>query len=390
MKQPLSFFNYSIQNQSDDTIDIYIDGYIVDAPTQQMMREFWGDDTTTSYKSLRDQINKATPKTVNIYINSGGGMVSDAMAIHDLIIDLQNKGTAVNTFGRGIVASAATYILMASKNSEISENSWFMIHNVQGGAWGDVNDIENAAKTMRKFNNQIRDLYASYTSQPAETISSWMNKETWFTGKEAKEKGFVKNTSGSTQFKNSIKPEQWPFSNVAVLNAYNSFTNQNESEMKFDIQPLIDGFKNVLVEAGVIKSGEDAKATEIANKLATTVENAVKPLTENISETVKNEVSAQLAEAIKNVKVDETLVTNAVQAELKKEGEGTVAAAINSAATAAVNVAVKDVVKKEDFEALKIDVANKLGGKAHEKAEDESERKINNKKDFYQVGSFSK
>lgn len=234
----LTNFQYSVRNATSDALDIYIDGYIVDAPTQEMLRSWYGDETSVSYKSLRDQITATQPKTVNVYINSGGGQVADALAIHDMIVELQARGAAVNTYGRGIIASAATYILMASNNSSISENSWFMIHNVQGGAYGDVNDVENAAKMMRRFNDQIRDLYVNYTGIDAATIASWMNKETWFSGAQAKEKGFVKNVTGQAVFTNAIDETKWPFHNSAVLNAYNAFApgalrNLSDADKKF-------------------------------------------------------------------------------------------------------------------------------------------------------------
>ena len=389
MKQTLSLFNYSFKNQSDDTIDIYIDGIIVDAPTQAMLKSWYGDETSTSYKSLRDQINQSSAKKVNIYINSGGGMVADAMAIHDMIVDLQNKGTQVNTFGRGIIASAATYILMASKNSDISENSWFMIHNVQGGAWGDVNDIENAGKMMRKFNNQIRDLYANYTSLPSETISAYMNKETWFTGKEAKEKGFVKNVSGNAQFKNSIKSEQWNFENTTVLNSYNSFTQENTSDMKISLDSIKETVKNALAE--MFPKTEDApKVENAATAICTSIENALKPVTDQIDTHIATTV-ANLLKADGEGSV-QAMITTTLSNILKAEGEGTVSAAIVVAANSAVATATNGFAKTSDLETLKTDVAGKLGNKVGEGQEQESEgeRKINNKRGFFQVGNFVK
>jgi ATP-dependent Clp protease protease subunit len=395
MIHQLSLFNYSVRNLSDDAIDIYIDGYIVDAPTQEMLKNWLGDETSVSYKSLRDQINQSSPKTVNIYINSGGGQVADAMAIHDLIVDLQNKGTNVNTIGRGIIASAATYILMASNNSEISENSWFMIHNCQGFAYGDVNDMENTVKTLRKFNNQVRDLYVNYTGLPAETISSYMNKETWFTGKEAEEKGFVKKATGSVSFKNSIKKDKWPFQNTAVLNSYNSFTNKKSGKMKINVEGLTTAIKNALKESGIIKdsvSGDDKRFTDACSGLSSAIVNAIKA---DETEAIKTAVANYIKENPITAKVDETAVQNAIAAELAKTGEGSVSEAISNA----VANAVKGVPKAEDVTRLQAalntlteDVAKKLGNKSTEKDEDDETGKKgkSNKRSIYQVGNFIK
>jgi ATP-dependent Clp endopeptidase proteolytic subunit ClpP len=222
----LDVFNYSFTNEANDSIDIHIDGAIVDAETQQIMRDFWGDETSVSYKSFRDQLVNSKVKTINVYVNSTGGHIGDAMAIHDMLVDEQAKGKTVNTKGRGIIASAATFILMAG-NSEMSANSFFMIHNASGGVWGDVDTIERYAATMRKFNNTIRDFYASSTGLRKEDVTKMMDAETWLTSTEAKNKGFVKNVTPSASFTNYIPSEDWSYNNKAILNQYNSFVKKH-------------------------------------------------------------------------------------------------------------------------------------------------------------------
>ena len=229
MKPQFSVFNFTVKNQTNAGIDIYIDGYIVDSPTLEIMREYWGDETSVSYKSFRDSI-PADVKTINLYVNSGGGHVGDAMAIHDFLADLENKGVTVNREGRGIVASAATYLVMG-KNSKLSENCLFMIHNVSGFAYGDVNEIENQAKALRKFNDLIVNFYANKTGKSATVIGNLMNKETWMDAQEAKENGFVASIGGQAKITNKIDTEHWPFRNTAMLNTYNSFTQSNSSDM---------------------------------------------------------------------------------------------------------------------------------------------------------------
>jgi len=338
MKQTLSLFNYSFRNQDDSTVDINIDGYIVDAPTQELLKEFWGDETSVSFKSLRNQIEKANPKTINLFVNSGGGHVGDAMAMHDYLVDLENKGITVNRVGRGIVASAATY-LVVGKNSSMTENSWFMVHNVQGGIWGDVVVIENYAKTMRKFNNAIRDFYANVSGQEPEQVSALMNKETWMTAKEAKEKGFIKNVTGSQNFSNSIKPEHWPYQNTAVLNAYNSFTSNNSNMDLKKIGETIENAVNTAFDSLLNKLGikkEDNAAAENAGKeFANAVTNAIteslKGVGDGVDEKIKNAVADALKEtpeAFKNT-VTEALKNCVSKDDLKNSLDGLKDAIVN-------------------------------------------------------------
>jgi len=340
MKQPLSLFNYSFKNQNDSSVDINIDGYIVDAPTQEILKEFWGDETSVSFKSLRNQVEKANPKIVNLYVNSGGGHVGDAMAMHDYLVELENKGVTVNRVGRGIVASAATY-LVVGKNSSMTENSWFMIHNVQGGIWGDVVVIENYAKTMRKFNNAIRDFYANVSGQEPEQVSALMNKETWMTAKEAKEKGFIKNVTGSQDFSNSIKTEHWPYQNTAVLNAYNSFTqNQSAMDIKKITDAITNGFSSLMESLGLKDKVNDDGVKNAFSTFSESITNALKDAATPNNEAIQNLVNTAVADGLKNLSENEAFK--------------------NAITEATKNSVTKDDLKNS-LDGLKDAIVNKLG-----------------------------
>lgn len=300
MKTQVPVFKFNIQNKANEAVDIFIDGGIVDAETEQIFKEYFGDETTTSYKSFRDKIDVDKYKKVNVYINSPGGIITDAMAIHDLIVEMESKGITVNTIGRGIIASAATYILMASKNSEMSENSWLMIHNVSGIAYGDVNDVENQARAMRKFNDQVTGFYSNATGLSETVVKNLMDKETWLTANEAKEKGFVKNVSGNATFSNTIQPDQWLFNNKAVLNSYNSNTKN------MDFQKITDainaGFEQVKNALGI--KGEEQVTNEALTAFTNSIVTVIK---DNVptNESIQNMVD----EAVNKIEKPANLVT---------------------------------------------------------------------------------
>jgi len=232
MKQQFSAFSYKVVNKAEDTLDIYVDGIIVDAETQSILKNWFGDETSVSYKSFRDQVTKANPKTVNLFVNSDGGMVNDALAIHDFMVDLEGKGVTVNRKVRGLAASAATFLVMGN-NSSMSENSWLMIHNVSGAVFGNVDEIERYAAFARKMNDQLVSFYTKKTGMSETDIQDMMNKETWMTAEEAKEKGFIDSIDGKVKFSNSIKPEHWQFNNTAVLNSYNSSVQTDDKKSFF-------------------------------------------------------------------------------------------------------------------------------------------------------------
>lgn len=332
MKRPVQVFNYSIRNQSSTEVDIYIDGDIVDADTQAIWKEWFGDDTSTSYKSFREQLNAVDADVYNVYINSGGGLVTDAMAIHDLLIDMQAKGKKVNTYGRGLIASAATYILMAGNNSEISENSWFMIHNVSGYIWGDVEEVEKYAATLRKFNDASRDFYAERTSISKEEIEEMMSSETWMTGKETVQKGFVKKCTGKADFSNQISRENWPFANTTVLNSYNASVKkpaesspQNLDDMKKFFQDLGTQILNAIKGVKAPENNDHAV-------LMQSIGEAVQKTFESQADQLEEAVNTAISEGIKNA------------SDFSKEGD--VKAAVDKAIAEAVQAATKDLSDK--------------------------------------------
>lgn len=348
MRPHLSIFNYAFNTQGDNA-EIHIDGYIVDAPTQEVLKAQWNDETSVSYKSFRDELTKLNAKTIDIYINSGGGHVGDAMAIHDLLVDLQNKGITINTHGRGIVASAATYLLMVG-NSSMSENSWFMIHNVSGIAIGDVNQVENQARTLRKFNDRIRDFYAGTTGLPAGTIAAMMNKETWLTATEAKEKGFIKNVTGEVSFKNTIAPEHWPYSNTAVLNAYNASSINHPSNTMVD--KIVQGIVGALQKLNLVKkenteaqsTSTEATASIEKNTLVEVLNAALQPFSEQWQTQVEQTVDNKLLDVDERI---QNTINKYMSEQLPKQD------------------AIQNL--KTELDTLKKDVVNQIGSSAQAK-----------------------
>lgn len=338
MQFAIPIFNYQvIRNSASNMAEIYIDGEIVDASTQEIYKLWYGDETSVSYKSFRNQLMTAGYKDVAVFVNSPGGHVGDAMAIHDLIKSLNNNGWNINTYGRGIVASSGTYIVMAGKNGgEVSPNTSWLVHNVSGGVRGNVVEIENYANAMRKFNNMIVDLYVSKTGLTKNTITDWMNAETWLMGKEIADNKFVATCSAvDAPVTNKIAPEHWPYSNKAVLSQYNSFTNKNNGNMTF---------KELLNKVGITFSNttltNEQKQTEITNAINAAIGN----MDANIDDRLK---VAMNSEATRNA------IANFIDAKLK---------AVPENITTAIATATNALATKAELETLKTEVANKLAG----------------------------
>lgn len=364
----LPIFNYKIINQSGDRLDVFIDGTIVDAETQELYKEWFNDTTSVSFKSFRTEILDSGIKNIAITINSLGGQIFDAMAMHDFIQQLENDGYNIETIGIGAVCSAATFILSAAKNSKISKNAYYMIHNVSGGIWGDVNEVEKYAQQLRNFNNNLKNFFVNLTGKSAEEIQKLMDAETWYYGEEAVENRFVKSVIGAQNPTNVINKSDWTFKNTNALNVYNSFVNgpdQNQDDNL--IQPI--NMKNL--------------ATLIGNAVSNALTNfSVTPKTPEggeggTAEPVTNEALTDvISNALKEIKFDEH-ITNAVT-ELFKDGlpenmVTQITEAVKPAEPAPVNVLeteeYKDLIKRvEDVEGK---VLNGVGAIQPPKNEDE-------------------
>ena len=323
----LPFFNYKISNQGNEHLDVYIDGVIVDAETQEIYKEWLGDNTSVSFKSFRNEILESGIKNITITINSFGGQIGDAMAMHDFIQQLENDGYNIETIGIGMVCSAATYILSASKKSKITKNAYYMIHNVSGGVWGDVNEIEKYAKSLRNFNNNIRDFYANLTGKSTNQIEEWMNAETWFYGQDVADNGFVKEVIGEKSPTNKINKSDWTFKNINPLNAYNSFVGKLENSednliQNLDMNKIVEAIVNAFKAKNLVVTDAGQNAEPLtAENLTGALNDAFKGIDLEPKAPTEEQVSNALIEFFKNGLPENMIsqITNAVKENVKPE-----------------------------------------------------------------------
>lgn len=368
MKKKFQAFNFTVipnNAASNKTIDIYIDGSIIDAETQAIYQEYYGDTTSVSYKSFRDQLVSSDANVYNVYINSPGGLVTDAMAIHDLLASFISKGKTVNTEGRGLVASAATFILMASPEPKMSANSMLMIHSVSGFAMGNVDEIEQQAKVLRQFNDRVTNFYHQKTGLSMATLGDMMKEETWMSAEDAKMKGFINAVTGEATITNAIRKENWFFNNMAVLNAYNqqvvappaipnnNFLDQKFEEMKKFWQNLQDTIINSINGKSATGGGTDSTATAptaptapTAEAVATAIKDGFLASEQAFYDELDLQVRNQFNDLIKDIDKNKSF-TEAVNT------------AANTAVTAAIgtlNLATKEDVKVVSDAVGKIEV----------------------------------
>lgn len=119
---------------------------------------------------------------IDLRLNSPGGSVFDAVAIHNA---LTRHAGSVTVWIDGIAASAASYVAMAGDEIVIPENAFLMIHDPSGLVVGTAEDMREMAGTLDKIAAGMMRGYAARSGRPEEEIAALMAAETWFDGAEA-------------------------------------------------------------------------------------------------------------------------------------------------------------------------------------------------------------
>jgi len=134
--------------------------------------------------------SQSSEDEVKIYINSGGGSVSAALAIYDTI---QIVKPNVSTICVGIAASAAAILLASgSKGRRFSlPNSEVMIHQVMGQVGGQATDIEIHAKHILSTKDKLNKILVKHTGQNLAKIKKDMERDYFMNAEESKAYGII-------------------------------------------------------------------------------------------------------------------------------------------------------------------------------------------------------
>ena len=125
---------------------------------------------------------------VDLRLNSPGGSVFDAVAIHNAL--KRHEGN-VTVWIDGIAASAASYVAMAGDEIVMPENAFLMIHDPSGLVAGTSGDMRAMAEALEKVKGALVQGYAAKSGRTPEEISALMSAETWLDAADALAQGFA-------------------------------------------------------------------------------------------------------------------------------------------------------------------------------------------------------
>ena len=123
-----------------------------------------------SAKSFLDEL-VALPDDgpLTLRLNSPGGSVFDAVAIHNAL--KRHEGT-VTVWIDGIAASAASYVAMAGDEIVMPENAFLMIHDPAGLVMGTAEDMRAMAEALDKVKGSLVSGYAAKSGRTPEEVSA--------------------------------------------------------------------------------------------------------------------------------------------------------------------------------------------------------------------------
>lgn len=131
-------------------------------------------------------------RSVSLYINSPGGVISAGLAVYDT---LRSLSCPVATTCVGQAASFGTILLMAGDPGRRAALPHSRIHLhqplIHGGIGGQVTDIDIHARELLHTRDMINAIIAEHTGQPLERIRRDTERDFFMSAEEAKEYGIV-------------------------------------------------------------------------------------------------------------------------------------------------------------------------------------------------------
>ncbi|WP_270511380.1 head maturation protease, ClpP-related [Holdemanella biformis] len=121
--------------------------------------------------------------TVNLHINSNGGLVFEGITIHNI---LKGSDKTVNVIIDGLAASIASVIAMCGDTVKMYPTSQMMIHNCWTYGCGNANDFRKLADQMDKIMDSSRIAYLSKAKDKLteEKLNELLDNESYLTAQE--------------------------------------------------------------------------------------------------------------------------------------------------------------------------------------------------------------
>lgn len=250
---------WQIKNQVNGSGEILLYGPIASSRS-------WFNDTVTPQEFARD-LESLNGKDVTVRINSGGGDVFAAHAIHNQLVAYKGRVTVIID---GLAASAATIVAMAGQKIIMPSNSMMMIHNPAIGMddYYTAEDLQKYVDALTAIKGSIVAAYKKRCKLSSEELEILMDAETWMGAQECLDKGFADEINGSietvlngnTLIINSAKYDLTAYKNAASIK---SCINEKEKNMS-RLEEILDSLGLKIVDSPKAKNTTVQVATPVS------------------------------------------------------------------------------------------------------------------------------
>lgn len=151
--------------------------------------DWFGEDSTCP-SDVSKVLDVVVPgDEIEVYINSPGGVIDVGSEIYTLLRTVAGNHD-VKIYITGEACSAASVIACAAY-CEMAPTALMMVHCVSTQAAGNHAAMEHIALRLRTADEALCTAYTAKTGMTKEEALDMMEKETWLTAAQAKEKGLV-------------------------------------------------------------------------------------------------------------------------------------------------------------------------------------------------------
>lgn len=147
----------------------------------------WFEMDSTCPNDVEKIINEAKGDPIEVFINSPGGIIDAGTEVYTM---LKGYNGDVKIYIVGEACSAASIIAMA-RHCAMAPTALMMMHCVSSGARGNHTALEHTAGVLRTADDALANAYIIKSGMTKEMVLDMMEKETWLTAKQAKEKGLI-------------------------------------------------------------------------------------------------------------------------------------------------------------------------------------------------------
>ena len=185
---------YALASTDGENAEIQMYGDVVEKwPTDWWTGEKLEGNYIAQDEFLKDLAAVEGCKSVTIRLNSYGGDAVVGIVIHNRLREIAANGTHLTCIVDGVAMSAGSVIMCACDTVKVNPSSLVMIHKGWSFLFGRYNadELRKSAEAMDAYDNAMVSIYKRKSSMNDTVISHMMSDETYMTGKEAVEKGFV-------------------------------------------------------------------------------------------------------------------------------------------------------------------------------------------------------